>query len=119
MAYTAHIDNGHTINELEQAQIIDNDSKFLVMYRDRTFNISLSDLRKMMVGDAAVELKDELFYSCKDIDSKLEEIRNIVTGGSQLPQDQINARIDALENDFNAKIDSINTKIDRIMNMIS
>lgn len=119
MADTAHIDNGRTINELDSIQNLDPDSKFLVMNNDRTFNISLSDLRKMMVGDAAVELKDELFYSCKDIDEKLEQIRNIVTRGSQLPEDTINTRIDRLENDINSKISDINTKITRILSMIS
>lgn len=114
-----NIENGQTINELATIENITTDSWFLVTAEGLTYNISLSNLRKQFVGDTAIELKNELFYSCAAIDIKLDEVRQLVLNGSSLPVDDLNNRIDILENSINVKFNDINTKIDRIMNMIS
>lgn len=116
---TINIENGQTIDQLATIENITKDSYFLVTADNLTYNISLSDLRKNFVGDAATELKDELFYSCQYIDNELEKVRELVTKGSVIPVDDLNSRIDNLTNAMNTKFNDINSKIDRIMNIIT
>lgn len=114
-----NIENGQTIEDLATIEQIDKDSWFLVTSEGLTYNINLSNLRKQFVGDSMQEMKDELFYSCQYMDTALEEVRQLVLKGSQTPIDQLNNKIDALEQSMNNKFTEVNNKITQILNMIS
>lgn len=119
MADTIYIENGQTIDELDSIPAIGDDAYVLICSGGIAYKVSIADLRKSMVGDLSVENKDSLFYSCKEIDDKLETIKNIVTRGSQLPEDEINSKIDTVKNNLDSIYSELNGKIDTIMSMIS
>lgn len=119
MADTIYIENGQTIDELDSIPAIKDDAYVLICSGGITYKMSIADLRKSMVGDSSVENKDNLFYSCNKIDDKLQEIKDIVTRGSQLPEDEINNKIDTLQNNINSNYIELLAKINDILSMIS
>lgn len=111
---TMNIENGQTIDQLNKLTDLNSKSLLLGTKDGITGQVTVAELGKAICADNVKENKDSLYYSAKEIDRQLDDLKALIVTNSNIPEEAINNRINLLQETINAKINSLESSIEYI-----